>query len=167
VAGARGRVRASALIQLGASAALVPGLLAPGRQTWAGRAAPTIWLWGALGMAADAVFHQLAYQMTAPGVAATVVLPVMQRMQTDELAPHVPLLLAFLAGGPVLGWRLRRAGAPGGLAWLLLAPVGTIPLAVLAVRGLGLPRRIAALVVLGEVCAGLAAVGLARLRREP
>ena len=116
VAGARVRVHASALIQLFGAALLVPGVLGLARdQRRNGRAGPALLMWGAVGMAADAVFHQLAVQLTAPGVAAATALPVMERMQTVELAPHVPLLLAFLAALPVLGLRLRaaRAGPAG------------------------------------------------------
>lgn len=164
VGAARGRVRASALIQLAGSALLVPGLLALARDGRAGRAGPLLSMWGAVGMAADAVFHQLAVQLTAPTVDPAAALAVMQRMQTDELAPHVPLLLAFLVAAPVLGWALRHDRGSRARAWLLLAPLVTIPLVLVAVRVVGVPRRIAALVVLAEVCAGLAALGLRALR---
>ncbi|HVY41016.1 MAG TPA: hypothetical protein VHM31_23915 [Polyangia bacterium] len=154
------RVHASAWIQLAASALLVPGVLGLGRGGPTGRLGVTMLMWGVLGMAADAVFHQLAVQLSAPGVDAPTALAVMRKMQTVELVPHVPLLLSFLLAGPVLGWTLLRR-APG--TWaprLLLAPVATVPLAVLGVRLLGLPRRAAALTVLGEVCAGLVLLAL-------
>jgi hypothetical protein len=154
------RVHASALIQLAASALLVPGVLGLARNEQAGRLGPTLLMWGVLGMAADAVFHQLAVQLTAPGMDAAMALSVMRKMQTVELAPHIPLLLSFVVAGPVLGWRLlRRAAATWGPR-LLLAPLPTVPLAVLSVRMLGLPRRVAALTVLGEICAGLVLLAL-------
>ncbi len=163
----RARVHASALIQLAASALMVPGALALAREPRAGRAGPVVLMWGVLGMAADAVFHQLAVQLTAPGVPAPVARTVMQQMQTRELAPHVPLLLAFVAAAPVLGWGLRRRREAGWAARLLLAPLPTVPLGALAVRLLGVSRRIAALLVLGEICAGLAVLALSRRRSEP
>jgi hypothetical protein len=70
-------------------------------------------------VAADAVFHQLAHEMTAPGVLADAVLPVMTKMQTTELGPHLP----------------------------------------------GLPKRAIALMVLCEICLGLAILGLAVSQR--
>ncbi|HVT07340.1 MAG TPA: hypothetical protein VHO67_07770 [Polyangia bacterium] len=160
------RVRASALIQLAASALLVPGVLGLARDGESSRLGVAMLMWGVLGMAADAVFHQLAGQLTAPGVDAATALAVMRKMQTVELVPHVPLLLAFVVAGPVLGWTpLRRTTATWGPR-LLVAPVPTVPLAVLSVRLLGLPRRIAALTVLGEVCGGLVLMGGQRARRQ-
>jgi hypothetical protein len=163
VGGARSRVYASALIQLLGAALLIPGLLALSRAGTPGLLPLTL---GALGMAADAVFHQLAYEMTAPGVGRAAVLPVMQRMQTAQLAPHVPLILAFVAGAPWLGWRLRRAGLRGWPTRLLIAPLPTIPAVVLAVRLAGLPKRAAALLILGEICVGLVGLGLGRVRPD-
>ena len=107
-------------------------------------------------MAADAVYHQLAYEMTGPGVAREAVLPVMTRMQTVQLRPLMPLLLLFLVGAVVLG--AQRARGLVGAAWiarLLMAPALTIPLGVLGVRALGIPRRLVALVNLGIICGGL------------
>ena len=132
VAGARARVHASALLQLLGAALLVPGLVAEARERRATTLAVIVTLWGVLGMAADAVFHQLAYEMTAPGVASDAVLPVMQKMQTVELAPHLPLLFAFVIGPILLGWRLRRDGGSSFPAALLMAPAATIPLGILA-----------------------------------
>jgi hypothetical protein len=158
VGAARPRVRASALIQLLAAALLVAGLLGLARAATPGLLPIA---WGVLGMGADAVFHQLAYEMTGPAIDAAAVLPVMARMQTAELAPHVPLLLAFVLGGPWLGWRLRRAGRHDWASALLLAPLPTIPLAMAAVRLAGIPPRAAALLILGEICAGLFGLAVA------
>src|SRR4029077_14075764 len=80
VAGARPAVHLSALLQLAGAALVVPGLAAetaPDRRT---RAGATLTLLGAVGMAADAVYHQLAYAMTAPGIAQDAILPVMTQM---------------------------------------------------------------------------------------
>ena len=51
---------------------------------------------------------------------------------------------------------------PAWIARLLMAPAATIPLGVIAVLVLGLPRRAVALATLGEICAGLAALGIVR-----
>jgi hypothetical protein len=166
VAGARPRVHASALLQLLGAALLVPGLVGEARDRLSTTLGVIVTLWGVLGMAADAVFHQLAYQMTAPGVAGEAVLPVMEKMQTVELAPHLPLLFAFVIGPILLGWQLRRTGGPTFPAALLMAPAATIPVGILAARLLGLPKRAIALIVFGEICLGLAALGLARGRPQ-
>jgi hypothetical protein len=164
VASARPRVHASALLQLLGAALLVPGLVAEARARRSTTAGAIVTLWGVLGMAADAVFHQLAYEMTAPGIARDAVLPIMTAMQTVELAPHLPLLFAFVIGPVLLGWQVRRDAGPAvsaGAAALLMAPAATIPVGILAVRLLGLPKRAIALIVLGEICLGLSALGLA------
>jgi hypothetical protein len=83
----------------------------------------------------------------------------MQGMQTTELTPHLPLLLAFVLGGPWLGWQLRRAGRRGWVVRLLIAPLPTIPMAMVLVPGAGVPKRVAALLILGEICAGLIGLG--------
>jgi hypothetical protein len=165
VASARPRVHASALLQLVGSALLVPGLVAEARDRRSTLGA-VVTLWGVLGMAADAVFHQLAYQMTAPGVARDAVLPVMTAMQTVELAPHLPLLFAFVVGPVLLGWQVRRAEGASVAATLLMAPAATLPVGILAARLVGMPKRAIALIVLGEVWLGLTALGLGRGRRD-
>ena len=166
VASGRSHVHASALLQLLGAALLVPGLLAEAKKPQPATAGVLVTLWGVLGMAADAVFHQLAYEMTAPGVARDMVLPVMEKMQTVELAPHLPLLLAFVIGPVLLGWQVRRIGGWALPAVLLMAPAATIPIGVLAARLLGLPKRVLALMVLAEICLGLAGLGLSRRRAE-
>jgi hypothetical protein len=165
VATSRGKVRASALVQLLGAALMVPGLVAEGAPERGTRAGVVLLLWGAMGMAADAVYHQLAVEMTAPGTARDAVLPVMAKMQLVDLRPLVPLILSFIVGAIVLG--AQRAWRRGGSPWaarLLMAPVVTVPLGILAVSALGAPRRAVVLVTLGVVCAGLAAVGLGRPR---
>jgi hypothetical protein len=165
VAASRGKVHASALLQLLGAALVVPGLVAEGAPERGTRAGVVVLLWGAMGMAADAVYHQLAFEMTAPGVARSAVLPVMTKMQLEDLRPLVPLILAFVVGAVVLGVQRsrRRVGSPWA-ARLLMAPVATVPLGILAVLTLGVPRRVVALVTLGVICAGLVAVGLGRPR---
>lgn len=159
----RAAVHRSTILQLAGAALLVPGLVAQGAPERGTRTGAIALLWGAMGMAADAVYHQLAYEMTAPGVALDAMLPVMTRMQTDELRPLVPLLLMFLAGAVLLGaQRLRRRLGPAWIAALLMAPVVTIPLGVVTVTALGAPRRAVVLTTLGAICAGLISLGLRR-----
>jgi hypothetical protein len=172
VTNARPRVHASALWQLLGSALLVPGLVAEAQARRTTTLGVIVTLWGVLGMAADAVFHQLAYEMTAPGLAREALLPVMERMQTAELAPHLPLLFAFIVGPVLLGWQLRRAGEPPFFVYplfpsaLLMAPAATIPVGLLAARLVGMPKRAIALTVFGEICLGLIGLGLAGLARR-
>jgi hypothetical protein len=165
VAAERETVRASALLQLLGAALLVPGLVAEGAAERRTRAGAVALLLGAVGMGADAVYHQLAYEMTAPGVAREAVLPVMTKMQTEDLRPLLPLLLSFLAGAVALGWQRARRGL--GSAWtarLLVAPALTLPLGVVGVLALALPRRLVALGTLGAICAGLIGVAIDRAR---
>jgi hypothetical protein len=167
VATSRGNVRASALLQLLGAALVVPGLVAEGAPERGTRAGVVLLLWGAMGMAADAVYHQLAFEMTARGVARDAVLPVMAKMQLVDLRPLVPLLLAFLMGAIVLGrQRVRRRLGSRWAARMLMAPAIIIPIGVVAVAALGIPRRIVVLVTLGAICGGLIGVGLERARAD-
>ena len=165
VSSARAAVRTSAIVQLAGAALLITGLAAeaaPERRTRAGAVALLL---GGVGMAADAVYHQLAYEMTSPGVAREAVLPVMTRMQTVQLRPLLPLLLLFPVGAVVLGaQRARGRVGAAWVAWLLMAPALTIPLGVFGVRALGIPRRLVALVNLGIICGGLVGVAVDRAR---
>jgi hypothetical protein len=165
VAGARASVRASSLLQLAGAALLAAGLAGEAAAEHRTRAGAVALLLGAVGMAADAVFHQLAFEMTAPDVTRAAVLPVMERMQSAELRPLIPLLALFLVGAVVLGaQRARRRVGPAWVARLLLGPALTVPLGVVGVQGLGAPRRIVALVNLGLICAGLVGVAVDRAR---
>jgi hypothetical protein len=98
-----GRVLGSSLLQL-LSAALfalaVPGLtrrFPNAKNSWmsAGTALLAV---GVSGDAADAIYHQLAYEMVRPGIDQTAMLPVMQRMQSVDLRFIAPMILAFLLG---------------------------------------------------------------------
>jgi hypothetical protein len=156
----RASVRASALMQLAGAALLVPGLLGEMlARPDARRAGTTLMLLGAAGMAADAVYHQLAYEMTAPGLAREALSPVMIKMQTEELRPLAPLLFAFVVGAVILGWQRRRDD--GAWRWstrALVAPLATLPLGLAIVRFANLPRRAVVLAILAEICAGLVAL---------
>jgi hypothetical protein len=167
VGGARDAVHLSAAVHLLGSALAAIGLAdEAARRTRTWHAGALLLLAGLVGMGADAVYHQLAYEMTAPGIDRAAVTPVMTGMQTRELRTLAPLLLAFVAGAPLFGAELRATRRrPGPAAWLLLSPLPTLPLAIVAVRAAGLPRRFVALAVLGEICGGLIACALARRDR--
>jgi hypothetical protein len=167
VTSARGSVHASATLQLAGAALIVAGLAAEAGEGRRARAGAVAMLVGCAGMAADAVYHQLAYEMTAPGVARDAVLPVMERMQTEALRPLIPLLLLFPLGAVVLGAQRRRRGV--GSPWtarLLIAPALIVPFGVAGRAALGLPKRFVALTVLGAICAGLLGVAVDRLREK-
>lgn len=157
----RERVAWSARVQLLASALFAPGLLfvarRGGRATFWGAALLSV---GAMGMAADAVYHQLAVEMTAPGIDRAMVLPAMVAMQTRDIRTLVPLMLAFLVGVPVLVVGLRRDRRIDALAaWLVAAAPVLVVAGALAAVAFGFPRRFVALGMLGVLCASLASVG--------
>jgi hypothetical protein len=116
------------------------------------RTGAVLLLIGAMGSAADAIFHQVAYQMTAPGVPAEPMLPVMARMQGPGLVWILPLIACFFAGSVVLFLGARRAGrVPGvGALWAALAVVVALLFASAAVGAL-LPGRAVGLSVLALV----------------
>jgi hypothetical protein len=166
VAAAREAVHASALLQLFGSALLAAGLAAEVADARRTRASAIATLLGVVGMAADAVYHQLAYEMTAPGVSRDGVLPVMIRMQKVELRPVVPLLLLFLIGTIALGvQRLRQSIGSRWTALLLMAPAVIVPLGVVGMVAFDVPRRVVALGTLGLTCAGLVGVAADRGRQ--
>src|SRR5512138_2169244 len=131
VSTARASVHASAILQLAGAALVVAGLAVEagdGRRAPAGAVALLV---GSAGMMADAVYHQLAFEMTAPGVARDAVLPVMEKMQTEELRPLIPLLLLFPLGAVMLGVQRRRGGVGSSFtARLLIAPAIIVPLGI-------------------------------------
>jgi hypothetical protein len=155
----------SVVFQLVSSALFVPALLglvmdSRVRESVAGFAGATIFGVGVTGLAADAIYHLVAYEMSLPGVSRDAMLPVMERLQSADLAFVAPQLLALFAGTGALAWSAARAGAASrwaprlvGLA-LALAVAGGI-----AVRALGSGRRALALAVLGLFSLALAELG--------
>src|SRR5262245_51548942 len=86
IAGSRQDVRLSAIVQLAASAAFAPAvLLLAGRGSRLTFAGGSLVLVGMMGMAADAVYHQAAYQMTAPDLDTEAMLVPLGRMQTEDI----------------------------------------------------------------------------------
>jgi len=173
VSGARTAVHASTLLQLVAAALLMAGLAAETGDEKPARAGAVAVLIGSAAMGADTVYHQLAFQMTAPGVAREAVLPVMVKMQTEALRPLVPLLLLFPAGAVLLGLQRRRAGVGSSFTTrALMAPLVIVPLGVASRLAFGLPQRSIVLAMLAALSAGLFGVAVDRARdrskrREP
>jgi hypothetical protein len=164
VGATRARVFASVAVQVVSGALLVPGLLGltaatPLRGSTAAFAAASLVGIGATGLAADAIYHLLAFEMTAPGVIREAMVPVMDRFQSADLVFVAPQLLALLAG---VGWLCAlapRVGlAPRARLWIVLALAAAL-LGAVAVRAAGLPRRVVAMTVLAGFSLALAELG--------
>jgi hypothetical protein len=65
---------------------------------------------GAMGSAADAIFHLVAYEMTAPDAPSAALIPIMARLQGPDLVLVAPMLLSFLLGSVVLALAMALAG---------------------------------------------------------
>ena len=164
----RGAVLLSSVVHLVSAAAFavaVPGLaaIAAGRGRALELAAPLLAV-GACAISADAIFHFVAYEMTASGTDRVQMRPVMERLQSTDLAFLMPLVLAFFLGAGALAGGASRAGLVSrwnprlhGLA-VATAVVGG---ALLGPRGGG---RVVGLLVLALVSASLAWVGAALVR---
>jgi hypothetical protein len=172
VAAHRESVYLSAALQLVSAAAYAPGLAGVLASEWARGSAAVrlgcvLLLVGAMGSAADAIFHLVAYEMTAPGVPAEAMAPVMMRLQGPDLALLLPFVVAFFAGHAALVSALRRKSTPArfGFACLLAAP-GIVAAGAAAARGGLLAPRSVGLAALGALAASLAAVGASLLARS-
>jgi hypothetical protein len=160
------RVFWSVALQLISAALFVPGLLglvsvsALRGSRGAFVAAALVGI-GATGLAADAIYHLLAYEMSLPGVTREAMLPVMQRFQSTDLVFVAPQLLALLGGVGLLAWRGARAGAVSHWAPRLfvtaLAVAAAGGAAVRAAGGAG--RRALALSVLALFSLAVAELG--------
>jgi hypothetical protein len=163
----RDSVWLSAALQLLSAACFAPAVTALGR-IGRERARPAIAFGaillaiGAMGSAADAIFHLLAYYMTAPGMDVDAMLPLMALMQGPGLALLAPLLLAFFIGAATLAVGCWRAGLVSGRNPLLHAAAVAVALsAPLAVRVDPALARVVGLTVLFLVSASLAGIGRA------
>ena len=165
VAMQRDAVWLSTLLQLVSAACFAPavaGLARIGRAL--GRAGITagavLLAIGAMGSAADAVFHLLAYYMTAPEMDLAAMVPLMERMQGPGLALIAPMLVAFFLGTATLAISAASAGLASWrtpfLFALALVLAGAAPLLVRADPAVA---RIVGLTVLGLVSLALAGVG--------
>jgi hypothetical protein len=165
----RGSVLLSVWLQLASAACYAPALVGLAAHPRLGalrgvRGAATVLLVGAMGSAADAVFHLLAWAMTAPGLSGESLVPVMAAMQGPGLRVIGPLILAFFVGGAWLSIALARGGV------VPRANPGLHALAVVvAVVGAALASgpaaaRAAGLAVLALIAGAQAWIGLALWR---
>jgi hypothetical protein len=166
------RVWLSVAVQIVSSALFVPALLALARVRGVGDsplgfAALSLGGIGATGLAADAIYHLLAYEMVLPGIDRAAMVPVMARFQAQDLVFAAPQLVALLLGLAALSWIAARAGIVSRasprlqLAALALAGIGGA-----AVRLSGGGRRAVALGVLALFSLSLAWLGAALARGE-
>jgi len=162
----RAQVLASSLLQLASAACYAPALIGVSAAHPPLRRGAALLLAGAMGSAADAVFHLFAYEMTAPGAAREALLPVMTRMQGPGLVWILPLIACFFAGSGVLLLAARRNGlaASDRRVWLGLG----VGIALLVAAAVGLPGfppgRAVGLSVLAGVCACQLQVAIAVAR---
>jgi len=75
---------------------------------------------GAMGSAADAIFHLVAYEMTAPSVSTAAMVPVMQQLQGPDLKLLAPMILAFFAAHAVIAWAARHVHGAGRVSWMMV-----------------------------------------------
>jgi hypothetical protein len=171
VASQRDAVLGSVVVQLLSSVLYVPSLLGiasdakPGAGTAIRWGAGTL-LIGAMGSAADAVLHLLAYAMTAPALDRPALLDVMAFMQGPGLRLLAPLILCFFVGGAWLSLALwRRGDVSRANPWCHAAAVAVAVAGGLsAARGL-VPPRAVGLVALGLVAGAQLWAGLALAAR--
>lgn len=171
VGAARGQVLLSSAIHLLAAALLalaIPGLarLASPRGGRALSLAAPLLALGACGIAVDAVYHLLAFEMTADDAPREALLPVMQHMQTRDGLFVLPFVLAFFLGAGALAGGASRAGWVS--RWNPRLHGAAVAVAVLGGLLLG-PRgggRAVGLAVLALVSASLAWVGIALAGRS-
>jgi len=163
----RSHVLASVVLQLVSAALYVLALVGVAASPLASvRRAAGVLMQGALGSAADAVLHLLAYAMTAPGLDPTSLAPVMQFMQGPGLGLLLPFVAAFFAGGAWLSIALARAGVVSRAnPWLHAVALAVAIAGGMLVRTTGVASgRSVGLAALALVAAAQAWLGLA-LRR--
>jgi hypothetical protein len=170
----REQVAASVILQLVSAVCYVPALVGLLSQPELGsdravRRAVILLLVGAMGSAADAVFHLLAHAMTAPGLDRSALLVVMEFMQGPGLRFVLPMIAAFFVGSIWLSIALTGRGVvsrwnPG----LYALAFGTGLLGALFAARIGISARTVGLIVLALVAAAQIWIGLALTRtRSP
>jgi hypothetical protein len=172
VASQRSLVAASVVVQLLSAALYGPALVGIVSDGDLGRVPALRWgaallLVGAMGSAADAVLHLLAYAMTAPDLEAGSLIRVMAFMQGQGLFLLAPLILSFFVGGFVLSIALAMAGlvSPWNARLHGLAVAVAIVGGALASSALVSPRAVG-LSALAMVSAAQAWVGVSLYRRH-
>lgn len=162
----RDAVWLSTVLQLISAACFAPPLVALGRlgRTRGSRAleiGAVLLAIGAMGSAADAIFHLLAYYMTAPGMQQDALVPLMDAMQGPGLAVLAPMLLAFFVGAATLAVGAANVGLVSRRnPWLHAGAVAVALSAPLWAKGNPAAARVAGLSVLALVSLSLAGIGL-------
>lgn len=160
----RGQVLASSVLQLFSAACYAPAAVALVIARPALRVPATLLLVGAMGSAADAIFHLFAYEMTAPGAPSEALLPVMARMQGPGLVWILPLILSFFVGTGLLARAAHRAdGRRGGRRVAIALLLVLALLFTLAFARVIVPGRAIGLGVLAWVAASQIRVALSSL----
>jgi len=161
IAEQRSAVLLSAILQTLCAVAIVPAVLSvAASSSRLIRVGAVLTLVGALGNAADAVYHQMAYEMTAMDVDRTAMLPVMTRMQTEQIWLLVPLLLSSFPGAACLCIGLAREGRAPQRVWRLFAlALGTGVAGGVASQAFGLRPRPFSLTALALFSLALGATG--------
>lgn len=165
VATQRDAVWLSVVLQLVSAACFAPPLLTLGRLghargSTALRRGAVLLAIGAMGSAADAIYHLLAYYMTAPGMEQEALVPLMEKMQGPGLAVLIPMVLAFFAGAIAVAIGAARIGlVPARNPRLHLVALAVALSAPLWVHGEPARARVVGLTVLGLVALSLAGVG--------
>ncbi len=166
------RVWVSVIAQLISAAAYAPalvGIVATRRlrRQWTVRAGAILLLIGAMGSAADAVFHLLAVVMVGPDIDRATVLPVMEQMQGSGLRMIAPMILSFFVGTGVLALGFARAGVVSRAnPWLFVLALALAVVGGTLAAGNAAAARAVGLGVLGLVSLTQAWLGLA-LWRHP
>lgn len=168
----RSSVMISVVAQLLSSALYVPALIGISCAAYLKRGTGVRWgagllLLGAMGSAMDAVFHLLAYAMTAPGLERGALLQVMVFMQGPGLRLIAPFILCFFLGGVFLSIALAKEGAVSKASgFIYLAALGIAVVAGTAASFGTIATRVVGLSVLGAVSLAQALLGL-ELSRVP
>lgn len=167
VASQRSSVAFSVVAQLLSAVLYVPALLGVVSRAEFG-SAPSVrrgaglLLVGAMGSAADAILHLLAYAMTAPDLESGSLIRVMEFMQGPGLLLLAPLIACFFLGGAWLSVALAKVGVVSrGSAHLHGVAVGVAVVGgALASTGM-VPARAVGLAALGAVSGAQVWVGVA------
>jgi hypothetical protein len=111
----RPEVRLSVIVQLASAACYAPAMVGMASLSWKrNRSAITLGaillLIGAMGSAADAIFHLVAYEMTGPDAPSAPLIPIMTRLQGPDLVLIAPMLVSFFLGSIVLALAMALAG---------------------------------------------------------
>jgi hypothetical protein len=171
VASQRPSVAASVVVQLASAMCYIPAMLGVMADARLCRERAIRWgagllTAGAMGSAADAVLHLLAYAMTKPGLDRTSLVPVMAFMQGPGLVLLAPFIVSFFVGGGLLAFALARARLMSRWnARLFLVAIASAAVGG-ALAGSGVvPARAVGLTFLGLIRASQAWAGVALWKR--